>query len=134
VPAMRQSGDMPVLLGLRFLVELAMLSALAWGAWFLTDTAALSVVLAVVAPVLAAVVWGRWVAPRAAHRLRDPARLGVEITLFAVAFVLVAAAEPRPANLLFGLAMWLAFLATLPARHVEVSGARTAARHDGPYA
>jgi hypothetical protein len=131
---MRQSGSVPVLLGFRFLAELAMLAALAWGGWYLTDTVALSVVLAVALPVLAAIVWGRWVAPRAAHRLPDPARLGVEITLFAVAFVSVAAAEPRPANLLFGLAMWLVFLATLPARHVEVGGSEKAARHDGPYA
>jgi hypothetical protein len=35
--------------------------------------------------VLAALVWGRWVAPRATRRLEDPARLGVEVVLFAVA-------------------------------------------------
>ncbi len=36
-----------------------------------------------VLPVLAAVVWGVFVGPRAVRRLADPARLGVEVVLFA---------------------------------------------------
>ncbi len=71
----------------RFASELGMLAALGVGGWTAgTRTGAvLGVVLAVALPVLAAVVWGRWVAPRAGHRLEDLARLGVELVLFAAA-------------------------------------------------
>ena len=62
---------MAVLLVLRFVAELALLAALAWGGWHLSDSTPISLLAAVLMPVLAAVVWGRWVAPRAGHRLRD---------------------------------------------------------------
>jgi hypothetical protein len=38
----------------------------------------------VVLVAVAATVWGAWVAPLAAKRLEDPARLAVEVALFAV--------------------------------------------------
>jgi len=71
----------------RFVAELGMLAALGVGGWVVGAHAGTvaGVLLAVALPVLAAVVWGRWVAPRATRRLEDPARLGVEIVLFAAA-------------------------------------------------
>ena len=74
-----------LLLGLRFLSELALLFALsAWG--FLRPLPyAGRATLGIGAPLLAAVVWGAWIAPRARRRLLDPARLLVELGLFAVA-------------------------------------------------
>lgn len=111
---------MAILLAVRFLAELGMLAALAWGGWTLDGNSALSVVLALLLPLAAAGVWAAWVAPRAPHRLRDPARLAVELTLFAVALVVVLPAEPRPAGGVFGVGVWLAFLISMPARRVEV--------------
>lgn len=111
---------MTVLLGLRFLAELAMLAAMAWGGWHLADGSALSLAAAVLIPVVAAAAWGRWVAPRAAHRLPDPARAGVELVLFVLAFVLLTRSEPQPDTIGWGLAMLLVYLVSMPARHVRV--------------
>lgn len=111
---------MVILLAVRFLAELGMLGALAWGGWSAPANAALSLVLAVVLPLLAALAWGRWVAPKAGHRLPDPSRLGIELTLFAAAFVAVARAEPQPGGAMFGVAVWLAFLLSMPARRAQL--------------
>jgi hypothetical protein len=105
------------LLVVRFLAELGLLACLGVGGWQLGDSAIGSAVLALVLPLLAATVWGRWVAPRASRRLRDPGRLGVEVTLFAVALVLSLAASPAMA--VVGLVVWVAFLVSIPARKHE---------------
>jgi hypothetical protein len=81
-------------LALKFLLELAAIAALAyWGA-----TAAdgvLAVVLAVGAPALFIVLWGRFAAPRAAHRLPSRSRIPFELGLFALAaLALVLARSP----------------------------------------
>lgn len=114
------SSPMAALLLLRLLAELAMLGGLAWGGWHVTDSTALSLMTAVLLPVMAAVVWGRWVAPRAGHRLPDPARAGVELVLFMVAFVLLTRSEPRPATLGWALGMLLIYLLSMPARRARV--------------
>ena len=70
------------LLTLRFLTELATLAALA-AAGALADTAvAWRIVLAILGPVLFAVIWGLAIGPRAARRLSDPLRFMVEIVIF----------------------------------------------------
>jgi hypothetical protein len=111
---------MTVLLGLRFVAELAMLGALAWGGWHLVDSTPLSLTTAVLLPAAAAVVWGRWVAPRAGHRLPDPARAGVELVLFMLAFVLLTQGGPQPDAVAWALAMLLVYLVSLPARRAKV--------------
>lgn len=70
-------------LGVRFLLELCLLAALAVVGWRLGDPAVLKVALAVLLPAVAASLWGLWVAPRAKSRLADPARFAVEASLFA---------------------------------------------------
>jgi hypothetical protein len=72
-------------LGVRFLLELAMLAALAWTGSELTSSLAANIALAIALPLVAAGVWGAWVAPKASSRLPDPARLLVELVLFAAA-------------------------------------------------
>ena len=111
---------MGVLLVLRFVSELALLAALAWGGWHLSGSTPLSLVLATVLPLGAALVWGRWVAPRASRRLADPARAVVEVALFMVAFVLLTGSEPQPDTIGWGLAMLAAYLGSMPARRVEL--------------
>jgi hypothetical protein len=75
---------------LKFFVELAALAAVAvWGAR--TGSGAVSVLLAVAAPLLVAAVWGRWNAPRSAHRLDPGPRTALELAVFlAAAGALVA--------------------------------------------
>ena len=83
-------------LGVRFLLELCALTALAVWGWQVSDQIVVSVLLAIAAPLVAATVWGRWVAPKARHRLEDPARLGVELLVFGAAVAgLLAADHPR---------------------------------------
>ena len=111
-----------VLLALRFVAEIGMLVALAWGGWHLVDNAVAAVVVAIALPVLAAAVWGRWVAPRSGHRLPDPARAGVEVLLFLAAFVALTQSGPRPETIGWGLALLLVYLLSMPARRIDLSG------------
>ena len=77
-------------LALRFLLELCLLAALA--AWGFGLGGALGVVAGLAAPVAAAATWGLLIAPKAPSRLADPWRFLVEIVLFALGVVALAAA------------------------------------------
>ena len=82
------AGPWVALAAVRFLAELGMLAALAYTGWRLAaGRQAVGIVLAVILVGCAAAVWGRWVGPRSPVRLGDPARLLVEVGLFAVACV-----------------------------------------------
>jgi hypothetical protein len=106
----------------RFTAELGMLAALGYGGWHLVESVALSAVMALVLPVAAATVWGRWIAPRAAHRLTDPAKLAVEVVLFAVAAGVLVLAGPQPLTTLLAVGLLLSFLLSLPHRRTELPG------------
>jgi len=70
-------------LGLRFVCELAALTAFVWWGW---------PVVGVLLAVAVAVVWGAFIGPKASRRLPDPWRFGIEIVIFAgatAAFVAV---------------------------------------------
>lgn len=76
---------------LKFVLELCALAALAsWGAT--TGPVLANVVLGVGAPLLAALVWGRFAAPKSPHRLADGPRTVVETTVFATAAAALLAA------------------------------------------
>jgi hypothetical protein len=77
-------------LGLRFGLELCALVALGYGGWHAHGPVWLRVLLAVALPLLAAVVWGRWVAPKASHPIPDPQRLIPEWVVFGGATVALA--------------------------------------------
>jgi hypothetical protein len=89
-----------VVLTVRFLCELAMLAALAyWG--FLVGDGAGAWLLGIGAPVLAAAVWGAFVAPRARWPVPVPVRLVIELVLFGgAAAALAAAGQPALAVVL----------------------------------
>lgn len=74
-----------------FLAELAMLAVLAWsGARLGAPHLPAAIVLAICLPLVAAVLWGLWLAPRAKRRLGNPARLIIKLVLFAAAGALLA--------------------------------------------
>jgi hypothetical protein len=78
------SGLRGVTLAVRFLCELAMLAALAyWG--FTVGDGIGAWMLGVGAPLLAAVVWGAWVAPKARWPVPMPVRVVIELVLFGAA-------------------------------------------------
>ena len=74
-------------LGVRFLLELAMLVALGWLGGEIGSSVVVRVLLAITFPLVAAVVWGMFIAPKAPRRLSDPAKVLVELVLFAAAVV-----------------------------------------------
>jgi Protein of unknown function (DUF2568) len=78
-------------LALRFVLELCALAALAYGGWHAGGPVWLRILLAVALPLAAAVIWGRWVAPKASHPLPDPRRLIPEWVVFGGATVALAA-------------------------------------------
>jgi hypothetical protein len=86
---------------LRFLLELCMLAALAyWGA-NTTDSTAINVVLAIAAPLAAASIWAVWCAPRSARRLPPRRRVPLELALFALAALALAAAGATTIAIVF---------------------------------
>lgn len=74
-------------LGLRFLLELCAFAALAYGGWRMPGPTWSRVLLAIVFPLVAALIWARWVAPKASHPIPDPQRLVPEWIVFGGATV-----------------------------------------------
>jgi hypothetical protein len=89
----------------RFLAELGLIAALGYVGWrILDDQPAIALLVALVLAAAAATIWGAWVAPKSEHRLEDPARLAVEVALFAVACAALAVAGNGIAAIVLGLA------------------------------
>lgn len=89
------AGWRGLVLTVRFATELVMLALLGVAGARSVDGVAWAVLLAVALPLAAAAVWGLALAPRAPRRLPDPARLVVELVLFAATAVGVAAVGLR---------------------------------------
>jgi hypothetical protein len=94
-PETRESmpgGLRGMVLVVAFLCELAMLVTLCVAGTGLGSSTGGHVALAVVLPVVAAVIWSVWMAPSSRRRLADPARLIAQIALFGLTGVLAAVA------------------------------------------
>jgi hypothetical protein len=79
-------------LALKFALEVAAVAAFAyWGAT--AASGVMAVVLAIVAPVVAIVLWGRFAAPRSERRLQLRLRVPFELTVFALAALALAPAS-----------------------------------------
>ena len=94
------SGLRGATLTARFLCELAMLAALAfWG--YVVGEGVWAWLLGLAAPVVAAVVWGTFVAPRAKVPVPAPVRVAIELVLYAAAAAgLAVAGQPVAAVVL----------------------------------
>ncbi len=84
-----------------FLDELSLLAVLVITGARTDGPVVVRVVAAVVLPVVAAVVWGLWLAPRARMRLAYPVRLVAKLSVFAVAAGLLAWSGPAVAAIAF---------------------------------
>jgi hypothetical protein len=98
-------GKNPIVLLMMFLLELALLAALGYWGWT-QHTGILQILLAIGAPVLAAVLWGVFRVPGepgdALVAVRGWVRLLLELGLFAVAVILLASAGQTTAAAIFG--------------------------------
>lgn len=82
-------------LALRFLLELCLLAAVGYWGFHVGGGTLVKVVLGISAPVLVAVVWGTFMAPKARVRLPRWPHLGAEIAIFGLGVLaLVAAGQP----------------------------------------
>ncbi len=89
-------------LGIRFLLELCLLAALGYWGFHLDHSWLIRIAAGLGVPLLMAAAWGMFVAPKAANRLADPWRFGLEIGLFALgAGALYLAERPFLAAILF---------------------------------
>jgi hypothetical protein len=79
-------------LGLRFLLELCALAALAYWGTQAGRGLLLRLVLGIGAPLVAAVVWGTFVAPKATVPVSAPVRILIEVVIFGLAALGLAAA------------------------------------------
>lgn len=93
----------PIALTVRFLLELAGLAAIGYGGWSVPGPTWVRAVLAVAFVAVAIAVWGRWVAPRAKHKLPDPQRLFPEWVVFGGATVSLIATGHWVLGVLFAL-------------------------------
>lgn len=91
-------------LALKFLLELCAIAALGYAGARSFDGPA-AVLAAVLLPVVAILVWGRWCAPRASRRLPTPARIPVEMGVFASAVLGLALVGPPVLAIVLGVAM-----------------------------
>ena len=72
-------------LALAFLLELAMLAAYAYWGFHVGNTAILKAVLGIGLPLLVAVIWSLFMAPRSPKRLQGAAYLALKVVLFGLA-------------------------------------------------
>ena len=98
-------------LGLRFLLELSALAALGyWGSQ--TGPLAVSIVLAIAAPLAGAALWGVYAAPKSRRRLPGAKRLLVEIPFFGAATAGLAVTGQWVLAAIFAVAVVLSELVT----------------------
>ena len=101
----------------RFLLELCMLGALGYWGFETGDSTLTQVLLGLGAPLLAAIVWGLFIAPKATFEVPKAVWVGLQVVLFGAAAVALTAVAPQQLATLFVLAVVLdgAALAALPA-------------------
>jgi hypothetical protein len=86
-----------VVLGLRFVTELALVGGAAWAASTRPSNIAVAVAAGILAALAVAAVWSVAIAPNSRRRLADPFRLALEIVLFVAVAAGLAAVDHVPA-------------------------------------
>jgi hypothetical protein len=78
----------------RFLIELAALGAVGYWGFKTGDSTLMQWVLGVGAPLLVAVVWGMFIAPKATVEVPKPMWIGLQVLVFGAAALALAAVAP----------------------------------------
>lgn len=78
-----------------FICELGMFVLLGMAGWRLLDSTQTRAAALVALPVAVGIGWSIWLAPKSQRRLSNPARLIVQIILFAITAMLAASAGLR---------------------------------------
>lgn len=89
-------------MGLRFVLELCLLAALGYWGFQLEQSWLIRAAAGIGLPLLAAAVWGFFIAPKAVSRLGEPWRFGLEIVLFGLGATALWLAERPSLALLLG--------------------------------
>ena len=101
---MQSESARAIALGLRFLLEIAALAALAYWGYHAGRTEAGSYGLAIAAPLAASAAWGLFVAPKGSLGAPQPLRFVIEVAIFGVAaLALISADKPGWALAFVGL-------------------------------
>jgi hypothetical protein len=80
-------------LGIRFLLELCALAAVAYWGSQVSDTTVVNVIVAVASPLAMATFWGVLLAPTARRRLHQPLRTMAELLFLALAVAALVAVD-----------------------------------------
>jgi hypothetical protein len=92
-------------LTLRFFLELCLLGALGWVGFLLGGPMIGRIALAIVLPLVAAIIWGLFVAPRAAIAVPDWLWLAIQALLFSLAVAGLEITGHSQLAVVFGLAV-----------------------------
>jgi hypothetical protein len=88
-------------LGLRFILEMCLLAALAYWGFRSGDGTLRHIVLGIGAPLLAAVYWGLFLSPKATFSLAPSLKLVLEIVVFALAIAALYASGQHVLAIIF---------------------------------
>lgn len=91
-------------LGLRFILELSLLAALGYWGFHSGSGTLRHVVLGIGAPLLVAIYWGLFLSPKATFSLPSPAKLILEIAVFALAVAALYASGQHLPAIIFAIA------------------------------
>lgn len=94
-------------LALRFFLELCLLAALGYLGFRFGQVLLVKIMLAIILPLLAAIVWGRYLAPRARIVLPYWKWLSLQLILFAIAVVGLFITGKQQLAIIFGVAVAL---------------------------
>lgn len=90
-------------LGLRFLLELGLLAAFGYWGFKIGGSTLTRFGLGLGAPLLAALLWGIFLAPASARRLAEPGRLLAEVVIFGAAAAALVSAGRSTVAWIFGI-------------------------------
>ena len=91
----------PLALLVRFLLELAALAAVGYWGFETGDSALMQWVLGLGAPLLVAVVWGMFIAPKATVEVPKGVWIGLQVVVFGAAALALAAVAPEQLAAIF---------------------------------
>jgi hypothetical protein len=97
-------------LALAFILELAMLAAFAYWGFHTGGTTLTRIIFGIGIPILAAAIWGVFMAPNSSRRLNGGAYLGLKVLLFGLAVAALIGAGQVVAGIVLGVAFGINML------------------------